>query len=92
LAANNHRRKDTYAIPKADQELLKSLDYRKKLDAIDDAIVVNAKFVDKLVEDPTLFGETLAEKVEDFHISEHGHDHGAPGSSMPLLRGEVLSG
>jgi len=55
--ANNRRRKDIYTLPRADQELLNDLDYKQKLDAVDKAILVNADFLAKIVEDTQIFDE-----------------------------------
>ncbi|KAJ3515949.1 hypothetical protein NLJ89_g1445 [Agrocybe chaxingu] len=57
LSANNRRRKDIYTLPKADQELLSQLGYKQKLDAADKAILANADFLAKIVEDTQMFGD-----------------------------------
>ncbi|KAF8126788.1 N2227-domain-containing protein [Boletus edulis] len=56
LTANNRRRKDLYRLPHADKVLLDSIGYRRKLQAIDDAILANADFLRKIVANPEIFG------------------------------------
>ncbi|KAL0564051.1 hypothetical protein V5O48_018006 [Marasmius crinis-equi] len=84
LAANNRRRKDIYTLPKADQDLLGTLGYKEKLDAVDRAILVNAEFLSRIVEDPEIFGHDVDEGEEEEgeaegdghgHAHEHSHDH-----------------
>ncbi|KAF8879826.1 N2227-like protein-domain-containing protein [Infundibulicybe gibba] len=64
LAANNRRRKDIYALPKADQDLLEKLGYKQKLDDVDNAIVANSDFLSQIVADPEIFGHDLGSEDE----------------------------
>jgi carnosine N-methyltransferase len=54
-----------YTLPKADQDILHSLGYREKLDAIDKAILINADFLAQIVEDPEIFGHDLDIEEEE---------------------------
>jgi hypothetical protein len=56
LAINNRRRKDLYALPLADQELLGQLGYKQKLAEVDAAIQANAEFIQQIVANPEIFG------------------------------------
>ncbi|KZP20355.1 N2227-domain-containing protein [Athelia psychrophila] len=86
LSANNRRRKDIYTLPLADQEMLKGLGYLQKLDAVDDAIVANAEFLNQIVANPEIFGhnidsldiddvipETPAEETPEILAVPHSH-------------------
>ncbi|PPQ79034.1 hypothetical protein CVT25_002343 [Psilocybe cyanescens] len=72
LSANNRRRKDVYTLPKADQDLLESLGYKHKLDAVDKAIIANADFLHQMVDDPRIFGHDID---EDDHSGSMTHSH-----------------
>jgi hypothetical protein len=48
-----------YSLSKADQDVLKDLGYKEKLEAIDKAILVNASFLAQIVADPEIFGHDL---------------------------------
>ncbi|XP_006455080.1 hypothetical protein AGABI2DRAFT_121027 [Agaricus bisporus var. bisporus H97] len=56
LSANNKRRKDIYRLPRADVELIRGIKYREKLECVDRAILENAHFLLKVVEDADMFG------------------------------------
>ncbi|KAF8551845.1 N2227-domain-containing protein [Imleria badia] len=60
LTANNRRRKDLYTLPNADKALIDAIDYRRKLQAIDAAILANADFLHKIVANPEIFGHGIA--------------------------------
>ncbi|KAF9001139.1 N2227-like protein-domain-containing protein [Cyathus striatus] len=81
LAANNRRRKDIYKLPKADQDILDTLGYKKKLDEADKAILANADFLEMIVESPEIFGHAMDEDVEQVDgesnaIKRSSHDNG----------------
>ncbi|KAF4612945.1 hypothetical protein D9613_010831 [Agrocybe pediades] len=76
LSANNRRRKDIYTLPKADQDLLDALGYKKKLDEVDGYILKNADFLDKIVSDPAIFGHSLDDGDEAATDHSHSHSHG----------------
>ncbi|KAL4061973.1 N2227-like protein-domain-containing protein [Scleroderma yunnanense] len=59
LSANHRRRKDLGMLPLADRALLDELGYKKKLQEVDDAIIANAKFLNKIVENPEIFGHDV---------------------------------
>ncbi|KAF8625858.1 hypothetical protein AX17_006754 [Amanita inopinata Kibby_2008] len=59
ISANNRRRRDIYRLPNADQRILEDLGYKKKVDAVDRAILANAKFIDQIVTNPEIFGHGI---------------------------------
>jgi hypothetical protein len=63
LAANQRRRRDFYALPRADREVLGALGYAEKLNAVDDAIAANARFLLEVVSDPEIFANQAAEEA-----------------------------
>ncbi|KZS96886.1 N2227-domain-containing protein [Sistotremastrum niveocremeum HHB9708] len=76
LSANHRRRKDYYRLPKADQEYLEKLGYKKKLSAVDDAIHENALFLRKIVADPAIFAATQdVRNLEEGDEEHEDHDH-----------------
>jgi carnosine N-methyltransferase len=91
LSANNRRRKDVFALSREDQDVLDKLGYKKKLDEVDTAILANADFLAKIVENPEIFGHDLEEEehpspsVDPRQAPEphhsHSHGHGAAGMS-----------
>ncbi|TEB32801.1 N2227-domain-containing protein [Coprinellus micaceus] len=92
LSANNRRRRDIYALPLEDQEILGTLGYKEKLDEVDKAILANADFLNKIVENPEIFGHDLDEEEEavDGHGGHgehrgcsHSHDNPLGGHSHP---------
>lgn len=65
ISANNRRRRDIFKLSATDQDLLGSLGYKKKIDDVDRAILVNAQFVTQMVENPEIFGHALeGERME----------------------------
>jgi carnosine N-methyltransferase len=80
LLANNRRRKDIYTLPRADQELLNDLDYKQKLDDVDKAILLNAEFLAKIVEDTQIFDQP--ENRGEYQGSEDTHSHDHSGTSV----------
>lgn len=96
LSANNRRRRDVYSLSREDQDVLDSLGYKKKLDEVDKAILVNADFLSKIVQNPEIFGHELDEDVtglpeaqsevpQPLHES-HSHDHPPSGGMYePLI-------
>ena len=65
ISANNRRRRDIFKLSATDQELLSSLGYKKRIDDVDRAILVNAQFVTQIVENPEIFGhEPEDERME----------------------------
>ncbi|KIM53992.1 hypothetical protein SCLCIDRAFT_137704 [Scleroderma citrinum Foug A] len=87
LSANHRRRKDLSTLPLADRALLDDLGYKKKLQEVDEAILANAKFLNKIVENPEIFGHDVG--------SEDGELGGTDSANHPssLSRGlfHVLS-
>ncbi|KAJ6621039.1 N2227-domain-containing protein [Mycena sp. CBHHK59/15] len=87
LSANNRRRKDLFALPKADQELLTTLGYKQQLDRVDNAIITNADFLSEVVSNPEIFGHNLgADSANETDVSmdsttNHSHDHDSLGHS-----------
>jgi len=78
LSANNRRRKDIFFLSQADQDLLGSLGYKEKLDAIDKAILANADFLAQMVEDTEIFGDGLdpqTERDSEQSTSESAYSH-----------------
>ena len=72
LAGNNRRRKDLYTLPREDQQLLETLGYKKKLEEVDQAILVNAEFLNKIVANPEIFGHGMGD--ENVETDEGGED------------------
>ncbi|KAJ8083549.1 hypothetical protein PM082_009423 [Marasmius tenuissimus] len=70
LAANNRRRKDIFTLPKGDQDLLSSLGYKDRLDAVDKAILKNAEFLNQIVADPEIFGHDVSDDEGDVEGDE----------------------
>lgn len=58
LAANNRRRKDLLSLGFSDRRLLASTGYREKLEAVDEAILANQHFLDNIVADTEMFGQS----------------------------------
>ncbi|PPQ96317.1 hypothetical protein CVT26_005680 [Gymnopilus dilepis] len=75
LSANNRRRKDVYLLPKADQDILEKLGYKKKLDETDKAIIANADFLAQIVDDPQIFGHELPDEEDGGEEEDHGQSH-----------------
>ncbi|TFK92537.1 N2227-domain-containing protein [Polyporus arcularius HHB13444] len=70
LYANNRRRKDFHTLPLADRELLESLGYKERINAVDKAIMTNADFLNLVIANPEIFGHDLDEDEEP-HLDEH---------------------
>jgi hypothetical protein len=62
ISANNRRRRDIFKLSATDQDLLGSLGYKKRIDDVDRAILVNAQFVTQMVENPEIFGQALEDE------------------------------
>ncbi|OAX32849.1 N2227-domain-containing protein, partial [Rhizopogon vinicolor AM-OR11-026] len=77
LAANNRRRKDIYTLPCGDKELLDGLGYRQKLQEVDQAILVNAEFLNLIVANPEIFGHDLdsPKDTDEGRVLGDLHDH-----------------
>lgn len=73
-------------LPLADQALLEELGYKKKLQDVDKAILVNATFLNQIVANPEIFGHDLSlnENEEnivnagDSGVLDHSHDCQGP--------------
>ncbi|KAI5996047.1 N2227-domain-containing protein [Pisolithus marmoratus] len=78
LNANNRRRKDIHTIPLADRELLTKLGYGQKLKDVDKAILANAAFLDKIVENPEIFGHEIDDPAGDGDPGETENDVPGP--------------
>ncbi|KAI6143798.1 N2227-domain-containing protein [Pisolithus tinctorius] len=88
LNANNRRRKDIHTIPLADRELLTKLGYGQKLKDVDKAILANALFLNKIVENPEIFGHEIGDSVVDGDIGETDNNaQGARDMMMPVPAG-----
>ncbi|KAG7096057.1 hypothetical protein E1B28_006738 [Marasmius oreades] len=92
IATNNRRRKDIFTLPKSDQELLTSLGYKEKLDAVDKAIFANAEFLSQIIADPEIFGHEVGDATDgdgndlNPYLSgqkPHSHSHDHEHSSAP---------
>ncbi|KAF8909806.1 N2227-like protein-domain-containing protein [Gymnopilus junonius] len=66
----------------ADQDVLEKLGYKQKLEETDKAIIANADFLSKVVDDPQIFGHELDDDEEEeeqgpshFHSHSPGHEH-----------------
>lgn len=59
MSANNKRRKDIYRLPRADVELIRAIKYREKLECTDRAILENAHFLLKIVENADMFDHDI---------------------------------
>ncbi|EJU01374.1 N2227-domain-containing protein [Dacryopinax primogenitus] len=95
LSANIRRRKDFYSLPLPHQKLLREVGWYQKLGDVDDAILVNADFLEQIVDDTEIFagsvddleeastgGEQEEASSSDAHPhAEHTHEHGAHGHS-----------
>lgn len=77
LASNNRRRKDVFTLPREDQTLLEQLGYKRKLAAVDDAILTNAAFLNQIVANPAIFENGIPGDEEDNSETLDGsHDEG----------------
>ncbi|KAF9446460.1 N2227-domain-containing protein [Macrolepiota fuliginosa MF-IS2] len=90
ISANNRRRKDIFRLPRADIELIRGLRYREKLENVDRAILENAHFLLRIVENPEMFGHDVDyEQYDNDEVeqgdrgkgknqdgSAHTHEHG----------------
>jgi len=92
LSANNKRRKDVYRLSRADAELLHDLRLREKFESVDRAILENAHFLLKIVENPETFGYDIDKEEHESEEAQtklverkqkkgntpsgHGHDLG----------------
>lgn len=85
MTANNRRRKDLFTLSRPDQELLESLGYKEKLAAVDQAIMANAEFLSKIVDNPAIFGHDMDEDEDE--EEEDGDDNGG----APLERARMTS-
>jgi carnosine N-methyltransferase len=58
------------------------LGYKKKLEQVDEAILVNAKFLDQIVANPEIFGHDLTFPDEDGDTEQEsdGHHHDGEGT------------
>ncbi|KAF8546782.1 hypothetical protein OG21DRAFT_1490826 [Imleria badia] len=73
LTANNRRRKDLYMFPNADKAFLDAIGYRRKLQAIDAAILADVNFLHKIVANPEIFGHDVGGIAgEDAGVGEDG--------------------
>jgi carnosine N-methyltransferase len=74
LAANNRRRKDIFTLSREDQALIEQLGYKQKLAEVDDAILANAAFLNRIVANPEIFenspGEDQGEEVGEEGLDE----------------------
>ncbi len=86
LSANNRRRKDIFRLPQADVELIRGLRYREKLENVDRAILENAHFLLRIVENPEIFGHDIdledytsdggrEQHAQDAPLHTHDHEH-----------------
>ncbi|KAF8263276.1 N2227-like protein-domain-containing protein [Lactarius quietus] len=84
LAGNNRRRKDVFTLPREDQALLEQLGYKRKLAAVDDAILTNAAFLNQIIANPAIFENDIPGAEEDneetFDGSLYEGDGGSPTS------------
>lgn len=55
ISANTRRRRDFFKIPVEDRTLLESVGWKSHLDKVDDLIAENAKVLNQLVANPTIF-------------------------------------
>ncbi|PVG03867.1 N2227-domain-containing protein [Serendipita vermifera] len=84
ISANTRRRRDFHKLPPRDKELLEEVGWKARLDAVDDLIAENAKLLNQVVANPTMF--MSAEELEiagnelnshaQTHGQDHSHDHG----------------
>ncbi|KAH9955366.1 N2227-domain-containing protein [Russula dissimulans] len=82
LAANNRRRKDIFTLSREDQALIEQLGYKQKLAEVDDAILANAAFLNRIVANPEIFENSPGEDQGEEsglalrgHPSSRGHTH-----------------
>jgi carnosine N-methyltransferase len=63
--------------------VLEDLGYKQKLDEVDQAILVNAEFLSRIVANPEIFGHDMGiedDEVDGSASHTSGHDHGrSPG-------------
>lgn len=85
LAGNNRRRKDVFTLPREDQALLEQLGYKRKLAAVDDAILTNAAFLNQIVANPAIFENGIPGDEENNEEPLDGsHDEGLFGESVTV--------
>lgn len=82
-----------YTLPRSHQDLLAQLGYKKKLDEVDSAILANANFLGKIVDNPEIFGHDIDSnggkdhtEGPDTRVAASQHVHGSPGVWTILIR------
>lgn len=76
-----------FRLPRADIELIRGLRYREKLEFVDRAILENAHFLLKIVENPEIFGHDI-----DFEEYESDGMQKGSGDERESGEGKVQDG
>jgi hypothetical protein len=85
LAGNNRRRKDVFTLPREDQALLEQLGYKRKLAAVDDAILTNSAFLNQIVANPAIFENgTPGDEEDNQEALDGSHDEGPFGKLVAI--------
>lgn len=87
LAGNNRRRKDVFTLPREDQALLEQLGYKRKLAAVDDAILTNSAFLNQIVANPAIFENGTPGDEEDNQEALDGSHDEDPGDGSSVAVG-----
>jgi carnosine N-methyltransferase len=59
------------SLPQVDQKILTDLGYKDTLNAVDEAILANARFLEQVVADPEIFGGREDEQSNRNRQSDH---------------------
>lgn len=80
-----------FTLPLADREVLESLGYKEKLAEVDKAILANAEFLKKIVDNPAIFGHDMDEDEEEVEYGGEEDDampdeQAEPSSFLPTVK------
>lgn len=66
-----------FALPREDQALLEQLGYKRKIAAVDDAILTNAAFLNQIVANPAIFENDIpGDEENNEETLDVSHDEG----------------
>lgn len=78
-----------FTLPREDQALLEQLGYKRKLAAVDDAILTNAAFLNQIVANPAIFENGIPGDGEDNEETlDRSHDEGPFGELVAISNHE----
>ena len=77
-----------FTLPRDDQALLEQLGYKRKLAAVDDAILTNAAFLNQIVANPAIFESgRLGDEEDNEETLDGSHDEGLFGELVAVSQG-----